>query len=370
MLLVLIVMTMAVILGASYLHSASISLAGTHGQTDLAGARYAAESGLQHGLCLLRVNRDLLVGSDVVPLGPFPVGSAGASYTISAIPVPEPGRFTIKCQGFSGRARQSCGALIQSTVTPFPIVVEHGLLIEGAAVSVPAGVSVFGPVHVNGDLTNHGTIAGATTATGLVTNLGSIAPAPISGADPVPLPPIVHTGYYSYLFMEQVGQALIVVRKDIPKGDPIVQGGSITPENPAGVVVVRPEAGRTEVAIKSAFVFSGTLIVEGDVVINGKDIFLTAPAGFPALIVTGNVLIKGDASATMAGMVYIAGGVLPVDFKNPQIAINGALVCGGPGISDTLTGTHTITHNPVVATLTDPQGRSEDEPVDILQWYE
>ncbi len=113
LMLVLILLAASVILGVAYLSQASLNATMAAGHAGGARARYLAESGVQHGICLLRENPDALVGSDANPLGPYTVesGDDGETYTISVASAGGD-EYTVRSVGTSGRGVQTVTATV------------------------------------------------------------------------------------------------------------------------------------------------------------------------------------------------------------------------------------------------------------------
>src|SRR5512146_111566 len=95
LLIVLVLLSLGMILGLTFVTQASTSRATTANYSGMARARYLAESGAQHAMYLLRGDADALNGTDVNPLGPFTVDSLAGYYTISAKATGNPGEYAI-----------------------------------------------------------------------------------------------------------------------------------------------------------------------------------------------------------------------------------------------------------------------------------
>lgn len=87
MLLVLIAVAVAVVMGTSYVSSATIKTAGTRNLLKSCRARYLAESGIQHALYLLWSDPNALANtSSSGPLGPYAADETSAQYRLWATP--------------------------------------------------------------------------------------------------------------------------------------------------------------------------------------------------------------------------------------------------------------------------------------------
>ena len=99
LLLVLMLVLIAGTLGASYLASSSVKLAGSVNMANATRAKYLAESGLEHAMYLLRRNPGVLVNSVTVPLGPYQIDGSDNTYILWVVADVEPGRYILWAQG-------------------------------------------------------------------------------------------------------------------------------------------------------------------------------------------------------------------------------------------------------------------------------
>jgi hypothetical protein len=114
MMLVLVLLAASVILGAACLTTASIHEAASLAHADMSRAQCAAESGVQHAMCLLMEDPSALAGSDVTPAGPFSVETGGDTYKVSVKAVAGLNTYSITSTGFHGRSKQTVTALVSA----------------------------------------------------------------------------------------------------------------------------------------------------------------------------------------------------------------------------------------------------------------
>lgn len=368
LLLVLILVAMGVIMGMAYLSTASTYRVSATRYGEMARARYLAESAAQHAMCLLRERPDLVNTAPGTTLGPFTVDGTG-TYTFSFSDGLQANQYVINCQASNRNSTQSCQVTVQKP--PGGPTVEQALLVGAGVVIVPSRVTINGPVHVNGVLTNFGKITiGPTTATGQITNLGSINPDARHG-NVVNLPTFLTSSYYSYVYHGKAGTAYFTGDTKMAENDSYLRNGTnVTADNAAGVVVIRP-AKNASVTISSSVNFTGTMIVEGNLTFDGDNISLTPKDGYPALIVTGKLAIKGNSKVTINGLVSCPTGLTgPQSGWSSMVKINGALVANMVGLGMGLSGTHTVTYDQAKVSLVDPatgQGGG-DQPLTLLGW--
>jgi hypothetical protein len=111
--LVLILVASASVLGLTYVYRTTVNVRSSENLLQATRARYLAESGLHHALCLLQADPNTLSGSDVTPLGPFHVDGTDDSYFLGAAAVAgKPGQYLATGRGQVGAIRQTVAAKI------------------------------------------------------------------------------------------------------------------------------------------------------------------------------------------------------------------------------------------------------------------
>ncbi len=109
----------------------------------------------------------------------------------------------------------------------------------------------------------------------------------------------------------------------------------ITVTNPAGIYYKDASSGGPFV-LNASTTINGTLVVYGDLQINGAGVIINNPQnGFPALVVTGNLeIVQPQKNLTVNGVVYVGGqlkrsGTTPAASADySQFNVNGALMMG------------------------------------------
>lgn len=349
--LVMILVAVAVILGVSYLSVASLGLQVSKNYQAMARARYLAESGLQHGLCELRYRPNGLVGCNVAVRD-----VQGEGYTVTATRDDATGLYTVASTAMAGGVTRTCAANVQRQPGPMRRS-DHGLMVGAGLAWLPGGVHMTGDFHINGSLQNQAFIDGNATACGLLWDtLGRITGDAQGGVAPVSLPVINVNQYVTYNLDGQNCQATQYTRTTMQSNDPLANGGAVTAANPGGVVRCIPNDGSGIVILQNNLKFRGTLIIEGDVKIDGAGIELESVEGFPAIVATGSVLVTNCASnCTINGVVAAASGIAPgtPQTDGSSVAFNGAIVSTLRGISSALQGTYQIQYQQKFATLYD-----------------
>jgi hypothetical protein len=112
--------------------------------------------------------------------------------------------------------------------------------------------------------------------------------------------------------------------------------------NPAGIWYRDGAAGGT-FTLNDSVTINGTLVIDGDLTINGANIVITPNAGYPGLIVTGNLKInQALRSITVNGSTYVGKQLQMAVVTVPsglaqysKLTINGALLMGTSTLSPT-----------------------------------
>jgi hypothetical protein len=107
--LVLITVAVAVVLGMSYVSSASVKLVSSRNHLQAARAKYLAESGLQHALYVMWGDRSSIEGTSAThPLGPFQADGTTDAYEFWAVRDPyDIGLYTVTARATIGGVSQT-----------------------------------------------------------------------------------------------------------------------------------------------------------------------------------------------------------------------------------------------------------------------
>lgn len=344
MLLVMLVLAVAVILGVGYLSSASIDLAGSNNLLAAARAQYLAESGLQHAMYVLRADPTALDGSAGSPLGPFYADESSDGYQFYAVPIKTaPGYFVVTAEAEVDGICQRRSSTVFRTAAP-TFSVDYGLMIGGGMSWLPRWLTVNGNFHINGTLFNFAILDGDASATGVIIDpLNRIQGESNPFAPDQEMPSVQWSDYQNYNVFGVNHTAIKVDSHVFQSNDPLADGGAVGPSNVGGVVWFNHE--RREVKLKNNLNFEGTIIVNGDVILEGNNITLTAVEGFPAIVASGKVIVKNGARATINGMIVSTGGIRRSgNTSRSATTINGGLVCAAGGYQNNLMGTHTLNY--------------------------
>jgi len=374
MIMVLMLLATAAVLGYSYVSSTTVKIISTDNLAKAVQAEYMAESGLQHALYILQSNPGLLEGTESAPLGPFYVDGGENSYRIYAVADPDvPGKYYVTAEGTVREVTRRTSITVQSSTTA-QTKITHGLLIGGAGVFLPSDLRINGDVHSNGAFfINFARIDGDVSCVGAVWDpFGWISGEVLEGVESIDMPDIGTDQYKTYELGGSTSTAIQKVTDALGARDKLNNGGSITADNVGGVIWLKSKRPNRPVKIKRNVEFQGTIIVEGDVLLDGRNISLTAQEGFPAIVTTGRLLIARGAEAKIEGVVVAAGGIAGEDGKArfSRTEITGGLVSDWVGYSSDLRGRHKLTYDQDKATLYDfsGEGTSQGGSLEIISY--
>lgn len=373
LILVLMLLSVSVVLGITYLASASVKTVSSANMVQLARARYLAESAAEHGKYILQSAPDkLLATSSSSPMGPYYADDTTDSYTVYAVSDPKNlGQYTIVGTGYAGPPGKQVVKSVSVEVARNggkPLIANSCMLLN-ANVTIPASLTIRGDVSVNGKLTNSGTILGNATYSVKYTDGGGTISGTTTKDTHLTVPLVSQNDYKSYkLFGKQYACNTLNVNS-LGASGPLVGGNTINAGNPAGVLWVKPPSG--VLTLTAGFKFTGTLIVEGALQIDGADVQMAAAQGFPAMVVTDRIYITDRAVADISGLVQSTNGIVQSIWATPnaKITIHGAMASSVRGFDANLWGTHVVEFNEERAKLYDVKtGTDSTTNLQILNW--
>ncbi len=375
--LVLFLIVAATILGVSYVTASTVKVVSSKNFVEAGRAEYLAESGLQHALYVLAANPTALSGSSSRPLGPYRVDGSDDSYNFSALADAQtPGKYYLIAQGQAGGITRSAQYAVYYWAGNRTEMAQ-GLVISGTGVSLPTSAVIQGDVYNNGaSMVNFARITGDVDSVGSVYDpLRRIEGQATTGVDPISMPDIQVDYYKSYDLGTISCTATQWNGTVFRSNDPLNRGGAITQSNYGGVVWLKPPHGQSQVELTNNIRFEGTFIIEGDLVLAGNNINITAQKGFPAIVATGNVIVNRNAKVTINGVVVAVGGIVPDNRRasNSRTTINGGLISQWNGYASNLRGEHLLNYESERCLLHDFSGGSSESGLNAtleILWYD
>jgi Tfp pilus assembly protein PilX len=348
--LVIFVVLGVVVLGTAMLYSNTQRALSSQRCADGRRALFLAESGLVRA-------RWRLGQSDTSSAG-FWTGTTGAQldgtgdyYNITV--TCSDGKYTITSTGY---VLDEHGEVVarQRLVATVPACSEwdagKAVFSESSLTVAPVAV-VVGDVYADDSVINNGAISGDVLSRSFVGGTGTIGGTTTQWWSGQIVGPDVQPGYYeAYELNEVTYNAAHFYDKDWKADNPRNDGGAITGSNIRGVVFCdhdEADPSKPDLIIKNDVNFQGTLIIQGNLELEGDNITLRGEPGFPALIITGDVILHGsNKHRTIHGSVVVGGWVRQDgDNQDSTLTINGALIFKDGGTFSPLLSEGSVTVN-------------------------
>jgi hypothetical protein len=170
-------------------------------------------------------------------------------------------------------------------------------------------------------LTNNGDINGDAFATGTITGTENIEGQTYTVAQaPVAWPNVTFgTSYY----IEATPYSVEVIDTNQPLG----------PFSPTGTNLAGICYGSSDVNMPGSVTINGTLVVAGDLTVGGTNT-ITAVKNFPALIVTGQIIMKDNSSLVINGLAQVGQQIThDSGTANASIYVTGGLFIAVSGVT-------------------------------------
>jgi len=361
-------------LGISFLESNSTAMPEAVNRAAAARARYLAESGIALG------TRYLMHPPSTVAPGGYWTGGTGiaidatSDYTnvVIAQDAVDPKLFTIAAMGI---VKDPDGAIRGKRSSAAQVIVPDDgkwhipYAILGSSMTIPATVTVQGDIHANGTLLGFGNCTGNVSASGLANWMGTGPPASVtSGAAQYARPQADPTLYATYNIRGTSYTA------DTSLGGYFLNSSAASSLNAIDMSATNP--GRIIMAPAGDFELRknvqliGTLVVQGNLMLS-DGVQVTALAGYPALVVTGDIVFwSGNMAATVLGSVICGGIINDGGYNNLTLSVTGAFVTGNGFNIFNSSGAYVLTWDRNLATFWDFRKSSEQFPITILNWKE
>jgi hypothetical protein len=347
LLMVMLVLVTGVVLGISYLSSTGVRASSSRNAVAAMQAQYLAESGLEHAMFVVAAQPGVLDAATRSPQGPFFIDEAGGSYTFFCVPDPDaPGRYTVTAEASSGGIkRRSSMVVFRPPSTQHTVL--HGVQASEGMSTLPLGVEVEGDVYVQGFVANWARVRGTIFASGSIFDWFNLADETHPNLQNPPAAPVILPEHYrQYVLDDTIYNAVVDQSKTIRRDDDLVKNRTqVSVGNIGGVIYLTPSNGRCE--LKDDVEFEGTVVVQGDLVLDGEDIHLKAVPGFPAVVVSGSIVVTRNTDAVIDGLVVAGEGVASWGGRTSgaKTRINGGLLTRY-GFLSGMRGSHKIVHMP------------------------
>ena len=347
LLAVLMIVMAITILALGFLSRSDVELACGQNMAMRTQMDYLAESGIEHARGLILNPQD--VDSEYwtgEPLQQLVAGSADY-YDLAVVrdeTVPtDRCNYIIDCNSYRLDGGERIGrSNLRATLRLDPCIA----FWAGSATTVSGQVTINGDVYCGGSLTNNGTIDGDVFASGTISGTNITGQRTVVTEAPVVWPGLVRgdfgpTTYY----LASASYSPVIADANVHPTGSFAPSGS----NPAGI---RYRTG--DIEMQGGVNITGMLVVNGELRISGANNLITAVKNYPALLVTGSVVIEDGASLMIKGLAQIDQTiVIEAGAQNVDIDVIGALFVAGGGIEGIMSGSVAIdiTADPAIASI-------------------
>ena len=343
-LLITLFITMAIaLISLGFLVQSDMQLQSGYNYAIRAKTDYIARSGLTHAKTLLMNPQD----ADTAALGYWQGDAAlqikpGDDYYDVAITRSVTGStprctYDVYCQAYKQEdagAEKTARSNLAAQIRLDPCVT----LWTATSTTLPASVTINGDIHCAGDLTSSGTLNGDVFANTLTGNaagqLYALADAKVASPalDISNFTPDYYVGVNGY------------TSQSISDCNNVTYGSG--PANPAGIF-----ACGGDLVLSGNVTINGTLIVNGDLTITDSSNTVTAYKNYPAIVVSGQLVIDHGGQLNVNGLVQ--AGSVGVTSTAADITILGGLytTAGAVNVAGTYASNFNVTAGPVMASL-------------------
>jgi len=351
-LLVVLFIVMAItILSLGFLSQSDVELACGENMILRTQMDYLAESGLEHARGLILNPQD--VGSEhwTGAVAQQLVADSGDYYDLQVVrDDSDPAdrcNYIIDCNSYRLKAGEEAGrSSIRARLRLDPCIAYWA----GTTTAISNRITVNGDVYCGGNLSGDGYVGGDVFAGGSITGTnitGQKNEAVIE--TPVEWPGLDINDFTSNYYIDSTSYSAQVV-------DPNISNVNFGPNgnNPAGIHYCNDPS--NSAGLGGNVTINGTLIINGDLTISGINNTISAMKNFPALLVSGEVIVENGGTLQVNGLAQI-GNRINVDAgaENVDIDIAGGLYIANGEIDgvngSSLSNSINITAAPAIASI-------------------
>ncbi len=340
LLVVLIVVMAVTVLSLGFISRSDVELACGNNMILQTRMAHLAESGLEHARGLILSPQDVDTEYWQGDIRQQLVAGSSDYYDINVVKLAEC-NYQITCTAYSERGSERvgrCGLTAELRLDPCIA------FWAGGDATVSQRITVNGDVYCSGNLSGGGHINGDVYAGGSITasDVAGRRNETVAGA-PVTWPALEVSDFSSTYYIRSTIYSTHIVDVNVhPEGNFIPSAG-----NPAGI---RYCSGQVE--LPGNVNVEGTLVVNGNLKVSGTNNVISAVKNFPALLVSGGVIIEDGGTLEVRGLAQI-GQKITVSSGAQGMIIDGALFIANGGIEefDISLVTIVITAKPAIAAI-------------------
>ncbi len=312
LLVVLFVIMAITILAYGFMARSDVELACGQNMALRTAMDYLAESGLEHARGLILNPQDIGT-EDWSAAGQQLVAGSSDYYDITVTKL-GPCNYQIASEAYRQKGTEKTGrSSLTAQLRLDPCI---ALWTCTSWNSETGRTTVNGDVYCNGDLTGGATINGDAFASGSITASVLGVSNPNCSGPPIALPGLSISDFSSSYYIGTSNY--LVERSEIND----LSTYNWSAGNPAGVLYCDGD-----VNLPGDVSINGMLVVNGNLKVQGTNNVITAVKNFPALVVSGDLIMENAATLQVNGLAQIGHGVvIKSGAANVHITINGALL--------------------------------------------
>jgi len=340
-LLVVLFIVMAItVLSLGFLSRSDVELACGKNMILRTQMDHLAESGLEHARGLILSPQDVDTEYWQGDVRQQLVAGGNDYYDVNVVKLAEC-NYQINCTAYKERNGERVGRSgLIAELRLDPCIA----LWTGANTTISQRITINGDVYCNGSISGNGYVGGDVFATGGITlsNITGKKNETVAEA-PVSWPGLGVSDFSSTYYIGSTTYSTHIVDANIhPGGNFIPSAG-----NPAGI---RYCSG--EVELPGNVNVEGTLVVNGNLRVSGANNVISAVKNFPALLVSGEVIIEDGGALEVRGLAQI-GQRITVSAGAQNMDINGGLFIANGGIEGSASSSISIviTAGPAIAAI-------------------
>jgi cytoskeletal protein CcmA (bactofilin family) len=340
LLIVLFVVMAITVLSLGFISRSDVELACGKNMVLRTQMVHLAESGLEHARGLILSPQDVDTEYWQGDVRQQLVAGGNDYYDVNVVKLAEC-NYQITCTAYREKSgeRVGCSGLM-AELRLDPCIA----LWTGANTTVSQRITINGDVYCNGNLSGNGHIGGDVFTSGNITASDIVGKRNEAVAEaPVTWPGLQVSDFSSVYYIGSTTYSTHIVDANIhPGGNFIPSAG-----NPAGI---RYCGG--EVELTGNVNIEGTLVVNGNLRVSGTNNVVSAVKNFPALLVSGEVVIDDGGALEVRGLAQI-GQRITVSSGAQSMDVNGGLFIANGGIEGSASSSISIviTADPAIAAI-------------------
>ena len=347
LLVVLCIVMVITILSVGFLSQSDVELACGENMILRTQMDYLAESGLEHARGLILnpqdVGSEYWAGATAQQL----VADSDDYYDLEIVrDDSDPAdrcNYIIDCNSYRLKGGEKIGrSRVRAKLRIDPCIAYWA----GADTTISQRITVNGDIYCDGNLSGNGGIVGDVFASGSITGTnitGQKNEAVIE--TPVNWPGLNINDFSLSYYIDSASYSVEVIDPNISN---VILGSS--GNNPAGIHYCNDP--NNPISLGGNVTINGTLVVNGDLTISGTSNVISARKNFPALLVSGEVIVEDGGTLQIEGLAQI-GRRIAVSAGAQNIDIDGGLFIAAGGIEGSASSSISIdiTAAPSIASI-------------------